>query len=564
MLHTFRALIAACAAFAAAGFAPADRFDLTLTPLVSGGALGAIQVDLAFRGDADGQTDLRLPGSWGGQDELWRSIEGLEAVSGAVLQPPGEDPSARTLTHAPNARIQLRYRIVQDFSGPPAPVATGNPYRAIVQPGYFHIIGETVLVAPGHLDQRTPVRFRVRNLPRGWSFASDLQHPGLVFANIWSSVAVGGDYRLRWGGDRNIRVAIRGDWSFSDAAFTTQVTEIIAGHRRFWGDRSTPYLVTVTQIYADNPGVSSIGGAGLSDAFAFFATPNAQLGVITRTLAHESMHTWVPERLGAMPQGAEEPADYWFSEGFTDFYTGRALVREGVWTPTQFAQDFNEMLAGYAQSPVATAPNARVVADFWNSRDVQRLPYQRGRMLATLWDQRLRASGRGMDEVMREIRRRVEAGDTRRARDIFFDVIAAAGVDAAPDFTRYESEGEILLLPSDLFAPCGRIETGEAWRFHRGFDIEATEANNRVITGVVRTSPAYAAGLRDGMVLIRREAGEIGNADVEIAYVVRDGESERTIRYMPRSGDRYTRQRLVLEADLSGEILAQCRTALAG
>lgn len=560
-MNAIQRALAACAALACAGFAPGERVEYTLTPLLSEGALTAIQIDARFRGDADGLTDLRLPDAWGGQDELWRGVQGLEAVSGATLHE-GDTPAARTLTHGPNARIHLRYRVVQDFEGEPAPAATGNPYRPIVRPGYFHMIGETVFVTPGHIDARMPLRVRTRNLPRGWSYASDLEHPGLVFADLWSSVTIGGDYRLRWGADRNIRVAIRGEWNFSDEAFTAQVSEIVSGHRRFWADRSTPYLVTVTQIYPPNPGWSSIGGTGLSDAFAFFATPNADPGVITRTLAHESMHTWVPERLGAMPDGAQEPADYWFSEGFTDFYTGRVLLREGVWTPAQFAADFNETLAAYAQSPVATAPNARVVADFWNDRDVQRLPYQRGRLLATLWDARLRAAGRSMDEVMREMRRRAEHGGNGRASASFQSVIADLGLDVTADLARYETEGAFLLLPEDVFAACGAIETAQAWRFHRGFDIEATEANNRVITGVVRTSPAYAAGLRDGMVLVRRDGGEIGNADLEIGYVVRDGETERTIRYLPRAGDRYTRQRFVLNEPLRSE--SQCRTALAG
>jgi hypothetical protein len=66
------------------------------------------------------------------------------------------------------------------------------------------------------------------------------------------------------------------------------------------------------------------------------------------------------------------------------------------------------------------------------------------------------------------------------------------------------------------------------------------------------------------MVLIRRDAGTIGNAELEIAYVIRDGDTERTFRYMPRGRGTFTTQRLELAQDLEGERLAQCRAALAG
>ena len=50
------------------------------------GALAAMQYDLRFRGEADGESTLRLPDSWGGQNELWKGIERLEAVSGATMR----------------------------------------------------------------------------------------------------------------------------------------------------------------------------------------------------------------------------------------------------------------------------------------------------------------------------------------------------------------------------------------------------------------------------------------------------------------------------------------------
>ena len=169
-----------------------------------------------------------------------------------------------------------------------------------------------------------------------------------------------------------------------------------------------------------------------------------------------------------------------------------------------------------------------------------------------------------MDDVVHEMRARAAAGDPLKAPAMFAVVAAPFGVDVSVDVANHIEAGADIQLPADLLAPCGRIESRQIALFHRGFDIDATNANNNIIAGVIPSSPAYAAGLRDGMVLLRRDSGEIGNAEVELAYIVRDGDVERTIRYMPRGPGMVTQQQLVLEKDLNGERLAQCVALLGG
>jgi predicted metalloprotease with PDZ domain len=538
---------------------PSQRITYTLTPVMEDGALQAVQIDLSFRGQGDGETGLRLPDEWGGEAELWRGIEALTIVSGAEMRD-GERVNERVLTHEPNARIHVRYRVIQDWEG--VPTGGRNPYRPIVQPTYFHLIGETALVTPD-LHNATPARIRTRRMPRGWRFASDLQHRGLALGHVWASVTVGGDYRIRGAADGATRVAIRGGWSFSDEAFTAQVADIIGGHRAFWRDRSAPYLVTVTQTLQRHEGQMSVGGTGLSDAFALFSTPNADDAPITRTLAHESFHTWIPGLIGGMPE-ENEAASYWFSEGLTDFYTGRMLVRADLWTPQQFADDLNEMLEAYARSPVRDAPNARIVADFWSDQQVQQLPYQRGRLLMTIWDARLRAEGRSLDQAMQEMRARATAGDPLNAVQMFPVVLDSMGLDVRADIASHAEAGARVLLPEGVFAPCGRVITQEVAAFDAGFDIPAMRANNRVIRGVDPGLPAYAAGLRDGMVFVRQQSGHVGDAEQQLVLVVRDGDQERTISYFPRGRDTYALQRLEIDPTLEGERLAQCRATLGG
>lgn len=542
----------------------AGRLEYAIAPVMERGALRAIQFDLRFRGESDGETALRLPSAWGGQEELWRAIRDLRVVSGAVLSDGGA-PEARLLTHRPGAAIHLRYRIVQETPGAPA-AGGGNTYRPVVQPGYFHLIGEAVLVTPKDYAAETPVSVRTSGMPAGWSFASDLEHRGLNLGLALSSVIVGGDFRIVESPDASVRIAIRGQWSFADQDFAARVGGIVAGQRRFWGDPPTPFLVTLLPLAAPGPGWTSIGGTGLQDAFGLFATDNGSEDVMTRLLAHESLHSWIPGRIGGMPESeAGERGGYWLSEGFTDFYTLRLLVRERQWTPAQFAAALNEMLEAYARSPVREAPNDRIRADFWSSQDVQRLPYQRGHLLAALWDWRLREAGaRDLDDVVLAMRERSRGGDPLKAAELFPVVMEGFGLDVRADIASHVEAGAPILLSEVVFAPCGRIETRQVAEFHRGFDIEATRANNQVISGVDPALPAYAAGMRDGMVLIKRDGGEIGDSEQEIGYVVRDGETERTIRYMPRGRGSLTVQRLVLADPLEGERLEHCLRVLGG
>jgi predicted metalloprotease with PDZ domain len=559
-----RSCIAALAVLVCAAFAPAPRVEYVLSPVLQGGALTAVTVQFSFRGDADGETSIRIPSSWASESELWRGIEGLSA-SGAQIVETG-DAGERVLRHRPNARVRVSYRVIQDWDGEPTGNG-GNPYRPIVRPGYYHLIGQTALVQPD-IDRATRVRVRALGFPRNWSFASDLEHRGLTLDALDQSIIVGGDYRVITRGP--MRVAMRGAWAFTDEALTDRIEAILAAQRAFWGDRDEPFLVTVTQLTPRDASSRSIGGTGLSDAFAFFATPNAEEATIARVLAHEGQHTWVPRRIGGLNE-EDEASQYWLSEGFTDFYTGRVMVRAGLWTPEEFAVDLNRMLRAYSGSPARTETNARINGDFWNDPDVRALPYQRGRLLATIWDQRLRANGAGrdFDDVVLEMKRRSMAdamADRPQiyATDLFVQVAPEMGLALGGDLQTYVEQGAAILLPENAFTPCGRVTTRQAPRFHRGFDVEATTANNNVVTGLNPRSPAYAAGLRDGMTILRRDSGEVGNAEVEIVYAVRDGDTERTIRFMPTTDETYTLQEFVLESPLEGERLAQCRAVLGG
>jgi predicted metalloprotease with PDZ domain len=139
-----------------------------------------------------------------------------------------------------------------------------------------------------------------------------------------------------------------------------------------------------------------------------------------------------------------------------------------------------------------------------------------------------------------------------------------AGHDVRADITRYVDQGGLITLPETLFAPCGHIETRDVPLPDPGFDLSATIKANKRVVRVDPASRAYAAGLRDGMQIIKREAGAFNESETELALRVDDSGIERVIRYFPQSKSHVPVQRLVVDPALDDKSLNLCRKRLAG
>jgi predicted metalloprotease with PDZ domain len=563
--------LAGAIAASSAAIAKAPEVQYTLEPIFAGGVLTGVGVTVEFRGEQDGETIFELPDDWGGQSKLYGALTGL-AFKGAAARD-GDAPHKKILKHKPRARVTASYVLKQERKGEPDASVDDN-YRPYIQPGYLHLIGWASFAHPAYDLRNVSAALRIKGLPAGWSFASDTEHrsgkrAGTLHAML-ESVTVAGDFHVmapKNGKAPGLRVAIRGDkWKFDRQAFADRVAAVLSEERAFWGDPDEPYLVTLLPLSSPDAGWSSIGGTGLSDAFAMFSTEEARDTGLTYVLAHEAMHTWIPRRLGKL--GEPEARDYWLSEGFTDFYTYRVLARSGLWSPHDFAEMFNEMLVKYSLSPERAKPNQRIADAYWTDPLVQKLPYQRGMVFALLLEQQILKSSGGkkdFDDVVLAMRRKFGDGETPIAAEASFrETARALGLDADALLERHIFQGEPILLPADTFAACGGVTATKSPPFDRGFDFEKTMANGGVIVGVKPKHPAYAAGLRDGMTIIRREGGAPDDPTKEFVYRVKDRGVERVIRYMPHGEGLFDIQSLSLRDGLEGDALKACANALGG
>lgn len=550
------------------GAAPHPTVDYTVTPVVERGALRRLAVEMRFTGDADGVTRLELS-DWGRESNPWSKVAGFDAGRAEVVQ---DGPKFRVLRHRPGAPLMVRYNVISAQAAFPPPERLETLHRPLILPGFFGVYGDAVFATVDGRDGG-PARFAWGKVPSGWRLASDLDHSGpRTVTQTTNSFLVGAPdlrvvERTVLGGP--VRVAMHGRFGFNDADFADRIARIAEVQRRFWGDRDAAFLVPMIALPAMSTNSGSIG-TGRGDAFVMWATSNVKLDELTRVLAHEQIHTWIDDEVGGRVED-EEGLEYWFSEGFSDFYAPRSLLGSGLFTLEDHAREVNAALLRHAASPVRAAPNSRIKDEFWTDGDVERLPYDRGHIFAALLDYELRKGSGGrlnLDDVMRaqlaHVRGRPKSDTTSAGRLLPVIVKQVAGTDITELLQRHIHRGEPVTLPADLYGDCARIDTVKQPDFHRGFDIEATQKAGGVITGVRTDGPAYAAGLRNGMKLVKRELSTVNDPAVEIGYRVTDGGTERLIRWLPAGRERLTVQRVALAPGMDGTRRAGCVKSMSG
>lgn len=544
---------------------PERTVDYRLSPVIEQGAITALAVAVRFAADASGTTRLAWTDEWAGETRLGQWARDV-AIAGAasVEQQPG---GTRLIHAAAGTSLTVTYRIVSGFPVDPD-VDTSRQPMPVVRPGWFYGVGEALFAVPGD-DGTRPARFTWDG-PTEVGFASDLQHDGgrTTLDGIVESVVIGGrdlHVAITDSAAAPVRVARLGTYAFDTAAFDALTLKVIDAERVFWGERHPgPFLVTMAPIAA-RPGHVSYSGTGRSDAFALWMDTAAPSDGLTWLLAHEYFHSWNPRRLGEGAPSPNAPRSYWFSEGFTDFYARRLMLREGLITPAAFATQWNEMFARYAASRFRAVPNDAVAAKFWSDGQADAMQYQRGALLAALWNRRLadhRVAG-GLDAVLRAQTARWATLRTKPlATALFADTARRFGLDVRGDIAAHVTRGEPVLLPADSFGPCARVVTEQRPVFVRGWDVDATSRAGNVVTGLDPGSPAYAAGLRDGMMIRERIGGKPDDARVDYVLRVRDGTTDRTIRFSPAGRTSVTVQEMVLDPAALARTPDNCRQRL--
>lgn len=182
--------------------------------------------------------------------------------------------------------------------------------------------------------------------------------------------------------------------------------------------------------------------------------------VINYIFNHEMMHDWI----GLKIMNAHEELNYWFSEGFTDYYTYKNRLKSGVITKGEWQNSFNEeVILAHYKNPEKNCPNYRIKDDFWKSRNIEKVPYRRGAIFAFWLDNKimkLSNNQQSLDDLMRQLLSKCTSENVRLTDELFLTEASKflKGQDISYEFQKYVLIGEDLPLEKSELLDCFEIK----------------------------------------------------------------------------------------------------------
>lgn len=453
-----------CVAFWASGFAAlAQPLQYTIRPVFSD-AGAKLEVTVSFDGNAEGKSYLNYQDNQFGESGQMAFLE-IPAQQPGVTVTALPDSSQLVVRHKPGTRVQVTY-LVSDLQKD-QPFYQYCCYKPVIKKHYFQVQSGHLLAPPAHYwdgpEDIKSVQLKWEGFPADWLLHNSFgigtrQQVSLSNNQFGTAVFVGGDFRRHTFdvAGKPVHFVTRGQWTqFSDDSLTTLLQKTVAGHREFWQDFSDSiYSITFLPIddapWTEYSRSISYGGSGLTNSFMSFATNNPGMNYdnIRYIYVHELMHRWI----GIKIENAREEQQYWFSEGFTEYFTLKNSLRYGLIDVNQFVNQLNsDFMAPHYSSKVKQMPNDSLNYErFWNGgKDWEKLPYRRGCLYAFYLDNFLRERSNGrfnLDAVMREILKEVQRNPGQKLDHAFFIKILKpfAGKKGQQDFSRLIEKGKLI------------------------------------------------------------------------------------------------------------------------
>lgn len=398
------------------------------------------------------------------------------------------------------------------------------------QPAFFyHRVNMRWPVPEGPADKPVRCEFRWVGFPADWrlvsSWSIDRREESVetTLRGLRKAVFAGGDFRTATSRGGLVLVT-RGKWPFSDASMLDLIDRVAESHTSVWKDRGVAghriFLLPTTRTWE---------GEGRTHALIMEGNPDTyDTRYFTRLLAHELFHEWNPRRLN-YPDDEEL---YWFTEGFTDYYTVASLWRSGIWTFHQAVEDFNRVVRGYYLSPARNLTASRMVELRQTNVSANELPYRQGYLLAAHWN----PGGKRLDSVMRSL---LEGSHDPLSNARIAKALRLIGIEEANEqIQRFVVEGRTIELRANLWGACAAEAKTAFPTFEVGFDWTASD-KTKIIHGAKPDSNAWRAGVRDGQKFSAIDVG-LGDPTYLAEIEIEDEQGRRRIKYYPASAEAVT------------------------
>ena len=518
-----------------------ERLSLsyTIRP-VQNDSLPLLEVLLDLPPNPAGFTRLHYANTAWGEEELHRALFSLQ------MEP--ERPDNRVEINKDSGWIDLhysrdlnqlkfRYQLQQDFDQ--AKLSTSEVYRPIIQENYFHLFSHHLFMGPA-TEKPLDIAVRWADFSEDYvihnSFGTGQRIQRLEsvdWNDFQSAIFVGGDFRVYQDElmGNKISLATRGDWiPFEEEEVFAILKETLEAQREFWNDHSQAYFTVSLHPFGQEQG-SSFQGTGLTNSFATSVSNNSytDLDQLVYLFNHELMHNWIGHRI----ENSNEEEQYWFSEGFTEYYTFKNIARNGVGgaEESSFFSSLNLAARQLYSSPVREEPNSQInYENFWSNPDYGKLPYYRGALFAFLVDMQIihhSAGRKSLDDMMREFLVLSQQGK-RLSHELFLEVLEDYWEEGKTYFDRHIIRGEFFDFAKE-YARLGLQYEPEAVVYEMGFELSD---DRKQIKSVQAGTAAEKAGLQAGDLLFSRSIW-YGNTEKPIDLGVVRGKKQLQISFFP-------------------------------
>lgn len=522
-----------------------NNISYTVSPTQKNGK-PALNVFMEFKANPSGETVVLIQDNAWGQENLHNTLSDLQSdLANEIIQE--KDSSRFIIKHDPNVEnIDLSYTVHQDTEGE---LTTRGTYRPVIQEDYFHVFSHNFFMLPkdyvpdsnAHFD----VNIKWQGFDKDYNLVNsfDTNEREQIIKNtteryFHSAVFTGGDYRpydIDVKGNKAV-LGIRGNWeAFQDSTLVNTLKHTLEVQRDFWQDHSQEYFaVTMTPTYGERG--YSYQGSGLTNSFATSATNNKYLEYagLVYLFNHELQHNWI----GHLIKNENEEEQYWFSEGFTEYYTIKNIAKNkiGGLDEAFYIDKFNEFIMNLSQSSAKEAPNSEMTYEnFWKSFDYSKLPYRRGAIFAFYLDHKIQQDSDGilsLDDLMLEIKKDAQEKGQLLSHDYFLSKANEFLIEELnPFFDKHIIKGEFFDLAA-IFTEFGYEYNKTATVFNLGLTF--TE-NNAYIAEIDETSNAYKAGLRKGDRITKRSYSYEPTSEAELT--VKKNGKEKIIKFYPAKED---------------------------
>jgi predicted metalloprotease with PDZ domain len=325
-----------------------------------------------------------------------------------------------------------------------------------------------------------------------------------------------------------------GDEGGKRAALVRDLEKIVRAETRMWG---APEFDTYTFIFHfANDSHSSDGMEHLVSTDIIEPGTLADANTYEDTLeaaSHEFFHVWNVKRLRPLELGPWDftrPANtrgLWIAEGITEYYGELMLRRARLWTDEMTLKRFGDVINGVETkegSHLMSAEESSLVAPFMDGQvDVQRTNlanssvsyYYKGETLAIVLDLLLRGRTHGrvsLDDVMRRMYEELYLkspnvtyylrGRGYTSEDFERVTSEVAGTDMSDFFKRYVRGVEVPPYDEALRSVGLRLVRDPLRNPFVGVSADPDDAANMKIKTVGSTTPAEAAGLKEGDIIL--------------------------------------------------------------